>query len=60
MKKELPKDPHMLVSVVNTKIRDQYHDLDVFCEEMEVDRNQLSEYLKRYDYEYDESTRRFF
>ncbi|MDD7769989.1 DUF4250 domain-containing protein [Suipraeoptans intestinalis] len=58
--KELPKDPHMLVSVINTKIRDQYHDLDAFCEEMGVERKELSDYLKVYEYEYDESTGRFY
>ena len=28
----LPKDPMLLLSVVNTKLRDQYTSLDALCE----------------------------
>ena len=35
---QLPKDPMMLLSVVNTKLRDFYPSLDALCEDMEVDR----------------------
>ena len=31
----LPKDPMMLFSVVNMKLRDEYHSLDALCENME-------------------------
>ena len=34
----LPRDPVMLLSVVNTKLRDYYSTLDVLCEDMQVDR----------------------
>ena len=33
---ELPKDPVMLLSVVNTKLRDYYTSLDALCEDMQL------------------------
>lgn len=55
----LPKDPVLLLSVVNTKLRDFYDSLDTLCEEMEVDKEELIETLKGIDYEYDESRHQF-
>ena len=55
----LPKDPMILLSVINTKIRDQYHTLDALCEDMQVDKITLLEILKGIDYEYDESRHQF-
>ena len=36
MQTGLPKYPMLLLSVVNTKIRDYYHTLDALCEDMNV------------------------
>ena len=33
----LPKDPMMLMSVINMKLRDFYPSLDELCEDMEID-----------------------
>lgn len=55
----LPKDPMILLSVINTKIRDQYHSLDALCEDMQVDKSELIDVLKGIDYEYDESRHQF-
>ena len=55
----LPKDPMILLSVVNTKIRDQYHTLDALCEDMQIEKNDIIEILKGIDYEYDESRHQF-
>ncbi|WP_138263585.1 DUF4250 domain-containing protein [[Clostridium] hylemonae] len=55
----LPKDPMLLLSVVNTKIRDYYHTLDAMCEDMEIDKNTIVDTLKGIDYEYDESRHQF-
>ena len=38
---ELPKDPAMLVSVLNTKLRDFYPTLDALCDDMEADKDEL-------------------
>lgn len=56
---ELPKDPMLLLSVVNTKLRDFYPSLDALCEEMGVDKDALVHKLKEIDYEYDEAGNQF-
>ena len=55
----LPKDPMILLSVINTKIRDQYHTLESLCEDLQIDKNELIDVLKGIDYEYDESRHQF-
>ena len=55
----LPKDPMLLLSVVNTKIRDYYHSLDALCEDMQVEREEITNILKGIDYESDESRHQF-
>lgn len=55
----LPKDPVMLLSVVNTKLRDQYDSLDALCEDVHVEKKMIIDALKGIDYEYDESKHQF-
>ncbi len=55
----LPKDPMLLLSVVNTKLRDYYHSLDTLCDDMNVDKEEIVSALKVIDYEYDETTQQF-
>lgn len=55
----LPKDPMILLSVINTKIRDQYHTLAALCEDMQIEKSELIDILKGIDYEYDESRHQF-
>lgn len=55
----LPKDPMLLLSVVNTKLRDQYTSLDALCEDMQADREELETKLQNIDYTYDENTNQF-
>ena len=59
MNDNLPNDPILLLSVVNTKLRDFYKDLDTFCQEMEVDKSKLIDKLADIDYEYDAKTNQF-
>jgi len=59
MQVHLPKDPLLLLSVVNTKLRDYYHSLDALCEEMQVDKEEIINTLKGINYEYDESRHQF-
>ena len=49
----LPQDPVILLSYVNTKLRDQYPSLDALCDDLDEDRAALVEKLKRINYEYD-------
>lgn len=46
----LPRDPVMLLSVVNTKLRDYYSTLDVLCEDMQVDKLEFENYKIMNDY----------
>ena len=55
----LPRDPVMLLSVVNTKLRDYYSPLDVFCEDMQVDKQELIGKLEMIDYTYDAGSNQF-
>ena len=55
----LPKDPMLLLSVVNTKQRDQYTSLDALCEDMQADREKMETKLQNIDYTYDENTNQF-
>ena len=56
---ELPKDPVMLLSVVNTKLRDYYTSLVALCEDMQTENQKIIDTLKGIDYEYDESRHQF-
>ena len=55
----LPKDPILLLSVVNTKLRDYYPSLDALCDDMDVSREVLEEKLGMIDYRYDAETNQF-
>ncbi len=49
----LPKDPYILFSVINTKLRDTYSSLDELCKDMECDKSEIIKILKSIGYEYD-------
>lgn len=55
----LPNDPVLLLSVVNTKLRDCYATLNSLCEDMAVNREELLLKLSEIDYVYDPSTNQF-
>ena len=55
----LPRDPVMLLSVVNTKLRDYYSTLEVLCEDMQVDKQELIGKLEMIDYTYDAGSNQF-
>lgn len=59
MNDNLPKDPILLLSVINTKLRDFYKDLDTLCVEMGVDKEVLTAKLADIDYQYDSNTNQF-
>ena len=55
----LPDDAMMLLSVVNTKLRDFYGNLDELCNDMNVDKQEILKKLNAIDYEYNEELNRF-
>lgn len=55
----LPKDPVMLLSVVNTNLRDFYGSLDDFCSAKDVDKSEIEEKLEKINYSYDATSNQF-
>ena len=55
----LPKDPVMLLSVINTKLRDDYPDLETLCKDLEIDQKETEKVLESIDYFYDREKNRF-
>ena len=55
----LPKDPVMLLSFVNLKLRDFYDSLDAMCDDMDVDKQEIINKLELTDYHYDTEKNQF-
>lgn len=55
----IPKDPAMLLSFMNLKLRDFYASLDQLCEDLDADRNEIVEKLAGINYRYDEEKNQF-
>ena len=55
----IPKDPVMLLSFVNLKLRDFYKILDELCEDLDADKEEILEKLRAMDYTYDEEKNQF-
>ncbi len=55
----LPKDPNMLVSFLNLKLRDYYENLDVLCDDLDEDRTEIEKRLESIDYHYDREKNQF-
>lgn len=55
----LPKDPYMLYSLVNMKLRDDYQTLDDLCASLGIDENELKKTLATAGFEYDPATNSF-
>lgn len=55
----LPSDPFILLSVVNTKLRDQYSNLDQLCDDLDEDKSALTEKLTGAGYIYDPASNQF-
>ena len=49
----LPKDPFILTSYVNQKLRDDYDSLDALCEDLELSREDLEKQLAAAGFAYD-------
>jgi hypothetical protein len=57
---EYPKDPAILMSWVNMKLRDFYGSLDELCEELEIDRSELEKRLNEAGFEYNKELNKFW
>lgn len=57
---EYPKDPAMLMSWTNMKLRDFYGSLDELCDDLEIDRNELESKLNAAGFEYNKELNKFW
>ena len=55
----LPKDPVILLSFVNTKLRDEYGSLAELCASLDADESQIREALSALNYEYSPERNQF-
>ena len=55
----IPKDPMILLSFVNLKLRDFYSSLDDMCQAMNLDKSELEKKLGNIDYTYDKVCNHF-
>ncbi len=55
----LPKDKFLLLSVINTKLRDFYSSLDALCEDLNEDKTDIISRLSSVGYSYDENLNQF-
>lgn len=57
---ELPKDPMMLFSLINMKLRDFYPSLDALCEDLNVSKADITKRLKEAGFEYNPEKNKFW
>lgn len=55
----IPKDPAMLLSFINLKLRDNYSSLADLCDDLNLSADEIKETLLKIDYEYDDGTNQF-
>jgi len=57
---QLPSDPAMLLSFVNTRLRDEFPSLQELCLALDIDIDVLSERLAQAGFEYDAALNKFW
>lgn len=55
----IPSDPAILLSFINTRLRDLYPSLDALCDDMELDADALKNRLSAIGYVYKEERNQF-
>ncbi len=55
----VPKDPVMLLSFLNLKLRDFYSSLEELCKDLGLEEQEIVSKLKTIDYEYDRTRNQF-
>ena len=55
----LPQDPVILVSYLNTQLRDNYSSLADLCSSLDVDEAELKRKLREIGYRYDKQQNKF-
>ncbi len=55
----IPKDPVMLLSFINLKLRDFYPSFEALCDDLDVDAKEIVDKLSAIDYHYDKEKNQF-
>ena len=55
----IPKDPIMLLSYINTQLRDYYPSLEELCHGLDTDKEELEQKLLTVGYVYDAAKNQF-
>jgi hypothetical protein len=55
----IPQDPFILLSFINTKLRDEFHSIEDLCKSLNIDRSHLETVLSSIDYTYIKEQNRF-
>lgn len=55
----IPKDPAILLSFINTKLRDFYPSLDELCDDLQVEKDEIESILMKINYKYSEKRNQF-
>lgn len=55
----LPKEPTILLSMINMKLRDQYSSLDALCDDMDESKAEIEEILAKAGYKYNPDSNQF-
>ena len=53
------KDPNILLSYINTKLRDTYPSLDELVDDLNLDKEEINNILNKIDYFYNQKENRF-
>lgn len=56
---KIPRDPVMLLSYLNTGLRDTYPTLEELCKSLDLDQKEVEEKLAAIDYRYNREKNQF-
>lgn len=56
---QLPTDPIILLSFINTRLRDEYPTLDELCRTLDIDRSRLEQTLSEAGFAYEPEQNQF-
>jgi len=59
MQFEMPNDPIILLGIINMKLRDFYPNMDILCDDLELDFGEIDTILSEADFRYDAKTNQY-
>lgn len=60
MSNNIPKDPMILYSYINTKLRDEYRSFDELCNDLDLDKQEIETKLAEAGFEYNVELNKFY